>query len=413
MYFLLVVVVFLGVESASARYASIVIEADSGRVLHSTNSDTRNFPASLTKMMTLYLTFEALERGDLSLDDKMSVSLRASGMAPSKLGLGRGSRIGVEDAIYALVTKSANDVAVVLAERLGGTEIEFARLMTERARSLGMSSTTFRNASGLPNRGQLSTAHDMARLSQALLSDYPGYYHYFRTRSFRWGGRTYRNHNRLLEKLAGTDGLKTGYIRASGFNVAASTERDGVRLITVVFGGQTGASRDSHAVSLTEKAFARLRSEGALVSAGNGEKTSRALALVSAARASVGGGADVGGGVEVKAKADGVAAGITETTGGDGMLASLLVGVSKEWGIQVGAFSTQARAEGALGLALSGAGDYLRGNRIVLQEVVGLGKTILRAQFLDLSKDDAILVCNRLRATVGLDCLIVHSGTAR
>ena len=419
-----VVSVALSAETAEARYASIVIEAESGRVLHAVNADTKNYPASLTKMMTLYMTFDALERGELSLNDKLKVSRRAAGMTPSKLGLGAGTSIAVEDAIYALVTKSANDVAVVLAERLGGTEIEFAKMMTSRARDLGMKSTSFRNASGLPNRGQLSTAHDMARLSQALLYDHGAHYHYFATKSFRWGGRVYRSHNRLLDKLPGTDGLKTGYIRASGFNIAASTERGGVRLITVVFGGQTGALRDAHARRLTEAAFSRLRQESELraaAAAADGEKASAALALVSEARASVPGAGSRDDVADVSETADSDGALVTlpsadesETEAVTAETAvvtapALATAPNLGWGIQVGAFSTRERAEAALGLALSGAGEDLRGNRIVLREVLRGDAMILRAQFLDLSRSDAIDVCNRLRATTGLDCLVLRS----
>ncbi|MDA8004267.1 MAG: D-alanyl-D-alanine carboxypeptidase [Alphaproteobacteria bacterium] len=434
-----VVSVALSAETAEARYASIVIEAESGRVLHAVNADTKNYPASLTKMMTLYMTFDALERGELSLNDKLKVSRRAAGMTPSKLGLGAGTSIAVEDAIYALVTKSANDVAVVLAERLGGTEIEFAKMMTSRARDLGMKSTSFRNASGLPNRGQLSTAHDMARLSQALLYDHGAHYHYFATKSFRWGGRVYRSHNRLLDKLPGTDGLKTGYIRASGFNIAASTERGGVRLITVVFGGQTGALRDAHARRLTEAAFSRLRQESELraaAAAADGEKASAALALVSEARASVPGAGSRDDVADVTETADSDGALVTLPSSDESKTESvtaetavvtapalaapnlaapnlaspnLAAAPNLGWGIQVGAFSTRERAEAALGLALSGAGEDLRGNRIVLREVLRGEAMILRAQFLDLSRSDAIDVCNRLRATTGLDCLVLRS----
>lgn len=244
---------------AQARYASIVIDAETGYVLHAVNEDTRNYPASLTKMMTLYMTFEALDAGRLSLDQRLPVSRRAQGMSPSKLYLKAGDTIRVEDAILALVTKSANDVAVVLAEALGGTEWQFALKMTEKARELGMVRTTFRNASGLPNRGQLSTARDMATLSQALLYDYPQYYHYFATDRFSYRGRAYGNHNNLLDDFAGTDGIKTGYIRASGFNLAASVVRDGRRLIAVVFGGRSARSRDAHIKTLLSRGFGQVR----------------------------------------------------------------------------------------------------------------------------------------------------------
>lgn len=254
----LAAVLTVGSTPALAKYASLVIDADSGRVLHSVNADTRNYPASLTKMMTLYMVFEALTTGRLTPATKLTVSRRAANQPPSRLGLGVGSRITVNDAILALVTKSANDIAVVVAEALNGTERRFALAMTARARKLGMAKTTFRNASGLPNRGQLSTARDMAVLARALMRDFPGYYHYFSTKKFRYGGKTYRNHNKLLSSYAGTDGLKTGYIRASGFNLAASVKRNGVRLIGIVFGGKTSRSRDAHLKKLLDKGFTRM-----------------------------------------------------------------------------------------------------------------------------------------------------------
>jgi len=200
-------------SQATARYASIVVDADSGQVLHAVNADTRNYPASLTKMMTLYMLFEQLEKGAMTLDQALPVSKRAAGMPPSKLGLKQGGSIKVEDAILALTTKSANDVAVVVAEALGGTEINFAKLMTARAQEIGMTRSTFRNASGLPNRGQKSTARDMVRLAKALMEDFPQYYHYFSRTSFSYNGRTYRNHNRLLKSYNGTDGIKGKKIR--------------------------------------------------------------------------------------------------------------------------------------------------------------------------------------------------------
>ena len=243
---------------AFARYAAIVFDADTGRVLHAANPDTRNYPASLTKMMTLYLVFDALESGQLKLKQRLSVSARAAGMSPSKLGVKRGESITVETAILALVTKSANDAAVVVAEYLGGTEAKFARLMTKKARELGMRRTSFRNASGLPNRRQLSTARDMAVLAKRLVEDFPQRYRYFSRQRYTFRGKQYKNHNSLLRTYPGTDGIKTGYIRASGFNLAASVTRDGRRLIGVVFGGRTAKSRDRHMAKLLERGFKKV-----------------------------------------------------------------------------------------------------------------------------------------------------------
>jgi len=247
-------------QQASARYAAIVMEPDTGRVLFARNADTRNYPASLTKMMTVYMALDAVESGKLRMRQQLPVSRRAAGQAPSKLGLKAGEKIRVDHAILALITKSANDVATVVAEALGGSEAKFARMMTRKARSLGMTRTTFRNASGLPNRRQLSTARDMARLAIAIQRDFPRHYHYFSRRSFKWRGRTYRNHNRLLASYEGADGMKTGYIRASGFNLVASAKRGDVRLIGVVFGGRSARSRNQHMRHLLDLGFKRAQS---------------------------------------------------------------------------------------------------------------------------------------------------------
>lgn len=241
--------------AAQAKYAAIVVDASTGRILHAENATTKNYPASLTKIMTLFMTFEGIRKGTLKLDQKLPVSRVAAGRSPSKLGLKKGNRITVEDAISALVTKSANDVATVLAEAMGGTERKFARLMTQRARQLGMKDTTFQNASGLPNRGQLSTATDMAILARAVLKRFPREYRYFSQRSFKWKGRTYKNHNKLLKTYAGADGIKTGYIRASGFNLVASAKRKGVRIIAVMFGGKSPNQRNKHVAQLLDRGF--------------------------------------------------------------------------------------------------------------------------------------------------------------
>ncbi len=241
--------------AAAERYASIVVDAGSGRILHSRHIDAPRYPASMTKMMTLYMLFEAIDTGRLSLSSRLSVSARAAGQPPSKLGLKVGQTIAVQDAIRALMTKSANDVATVVAEALGQTEVGFARLMTRKARDLGMRSTSFRNASGLPNNGQKSTARDMAVLALSLMRHFPHHYHYFSTTRFSYNGRTYGTHNNLMKRYAGADGLKTGYIRASGFNVAFSAIRDGRRLIGVVYGGRSARSRDDHMKELMDKGF--------------------------------------------------------------------------------------------------------------------------------------------------------------
>jgi len=243
---------------AHPGYASIVVDARSGAVIHEFNADHRRQPASLTKMMTLYLVFEALEKEQLRLDQQLRVSAHASRMQATRLGLRRGQTIRVDDAILALITHSANDAAVVLAEALGATETNFARLMTLKARYLGMPNTRFHNASGLPDRRQYSCARDMATLGLALLNDFPRHYPLFATTHFHYKGRSYRNHNHLLGGYAGSDGIKTGYVRASGFNLVASAKRGDRRLLAAVLGGQSARSRDRRMVELLDASFRSL-----------------------------------------------------------------------------------------------------------------------------------------------------------
>ena len=238
-----------------AKYASIVIDADTGRVLHQTNSDTRNYPASLTKMMTLYVIFDTVKSGKLRLNSKLKVSYRAARQPASRLGLKYGQSITVHQAILALVTKSANDVATIVSEHIAKSERAFALKMTATARKLGMSRTTFRNASGLPHRGQLSTARDMAKLAAALIKDHPNFYHYFSVKKFRFNGEKYKNHNKLLTTYDGVDGIKTGYIRASGYNLVASVKRKNKRIIGVIFGGNSSRHRNRHMTKLLNKGF--------------------------------------------------------------------------------------------------------------------------------------------------------------
>ena len=250
---------FIDLKQALAKYAAYFIDANNGEVLYALNQNTRNYPASLTKIMTLYMVFDALANKDIKLNDKIKVSRRAAGQPPSRLNLKPGQTIKVEDAILALVTKSANDVAVAVAEHLGGSEAKFARQMTKKARTLGMQKTNFRNASGLPNRAQLSTAKDMAVLGVAIQEHFPQYYHYFSNKSFKFNGRNYKNHNNLLGNYKGVDGIKTGYIRASGFQLVASVKRGEDHVIGVVFGGKTAKLRDRHMKKLLNKSFAMLK----------------------------------------------------------------------------------------------------------------------------------------------------------
>jgi D-alanyl-D-alanine carboxypeptidase len=252
-----------GVEQAAAqigsdRYSSIVVDAGTGNVLEAANPDAARHPASLTKLMTLYMVFEALRDRRITMDEFVPVSSHAASMEPSKLGLMPGTRLTVEEAILGLVTKSANDAAAALGELLGGSEDRFAQMMTLRARALGMSRTTFTNASGLPDPDQWTSARDLAILGRRLISDFPGYYPYFGTRSFTFQRRVIFNHDRMLESYPGADGMKTGYTVASGHNLVTSAVHGGVRLIGVVLGAASNPERDAHMAVLLDQGFEEL-----------------------------------------------------------------------------------------------------------------------------------------------------------
>lgn len=257
------IVFAVGLTSAEARgnrHAALILDANTGAILHNEDGDAPRHPASLTKMMTLYLTFETLQSGRLRMSDRITISEHAADQAPSKLDLKPGEQITVENAIRAIVTKSANDIAVALAEKIGGSETNFARLMNSRARTMGMSGTHYENASGLPNDDQITTARDMATLALHLQDDFPQYYPFFSTRVFSYGGKSYRNHNTMLNSFAGIDGIKTGYTRASGFNLVTSLHRGEKHLVGVVFGGRTAASRNAEMRVLLTRMLSRASS---------------------------------------------------------------------------------------------------------------------------------------------------------
>ena len=242
--------------AAEARRAAIVVDANTGRVLHESQADAPRFPASLTKVMTLYMIFEQLDAGRISLNTRFDVSARAAAQQPSKLWLEEGSTIRVEDVILGLVTRSANDAAVVAAENIGGSVEVFAQRMTARARQIGMSRTTFRNPSGLPDPQQTTTARDLSVLGRAIYERFPQYAHYFTRRNFVFEGESIRNHNRLLGRIEGVDGIKTGYTRASGFNLLTSARVDGRHVVAVVLGGNSGRQRDAQMASLVQRNIA-------------------------------------------------------------------------------------------------------------------------------------------------------------
>jgi len=392
--------------------------------LFSRRADQRRYPASLTKMMTLYQVFTALEDGSLKLKQKLKVSRRAAGQTPSKIGLKRGSRISVEKAIIAVAVKSANDAATVLSEAMGESEFEFALRMTETARALGMKSTRFQNASGLPNRRQRSTARDMALLSKALIERFPQYYHYFSIRSFKWGKRTFRTHNRLLDNYKGMDGLKTGYIRASGFNIATSATKNERRLIAVLLGGRTAKSRDKKVAWLMNTSFRRARTL-------EEHKGKQARPLLIAQNQLKSKSSDTGPrsgeriakrGQPAKAiplpriKPGMLTTGNTGKQSAEEPLTTLLAKTIKAliapkeanaapapqdgkswWGIQVGAYKRYASAQKRLHKATTALPDVLMHARPSIDLVPIKGGEVYRARLLGLRKADAASACKILK----------------
>ena len=364
-------ILLIGVSlPAQAKYASLVLDADTGEVLHEVNADTRNYPASLTKIMTLYIVFEALNEGRMHLNDQILMTRHATRQPPSKMGIKAGKFISVETAIRALAIKSANDIATAVAEHIAGTERQFALLMTAKARKLGMSRTTFRNASGLPHHSQMSTARDMSKLARAMLLHFPKRYAYFSEEKFSYGGKTYRNHNKLLTNYEGTDGIKTGYIRASGFNLVASVKRGNKRLIGVVFGARNSKSRNRQMVNLLEEGWSKVAPQYALDSTKS--KTSSKFKTLNAL---------------VRAQTSSK----TRTT------AQAKPGVSI-WGIQVGAYKTYDPAYAIAVRAIGIAPSYLSDGDIAVTPLHKKnGKILYRGRVMGISRTQAYRACRFLK----------------
>lgn len=385
--------VLTSIPALAAKYAAIVVDARTGEVLHEDDADAIAHPASLTKMMTLYLTFEALDAGRLTLDQMLPVSAHAQSMTPTKLGVRAGQTLRVEQAILALVTKSANDAAVVLAEAHAGTEEAFAQMMTRRARDLGMRNTVFKNASGLPNMEQVTTARDFAVLSRAMLSDHSKYYPYFSRRSFVYGGRSLANHNRLMSRYEGMDGIKTGYTNASGFNLAASAVRDGRRLVAVVLGGKSAVARDNRMAALLDDAFGVRREEApapAIARAKREEAKVQLASLKAAEKPAARKPAEK----PVLAQPAVAKAEKAPSTSGAG------------WGVQVGAFESRAAGDRAVAQAMKQAPGLLRGAKRNVVEAKSAEGKVYRARLTGISEKAARKACAELSRT-GHRCVAV------
>lgn len=377
-------------RTAEARYASIVVDAENGNVLHAANPDKRTYPASLTKVMTLYMLFDALEQGRLKLTDRLPVSSHAAAQSPSKLGLIPGERIAVEDVVMALVTKSANDAAVVAAEGLGGTEADFAEMMTRKAHAIGMGETTYRNASGLPNPGQVTTARDQATLARSIIRHHAKYYHYFSARQFKWKNQPISTHNRLMLRYPGADGLKTGYIHASGFNLISSAKRDGKRVVGVVMGGDTAVWRDNHMAKLLDKGFARLDGGGTYLAEADDDlpKVDELKAAVRKAKAKDKETVALAANAATKAKAAPAKAAAKAEEMGD---------IEPDaWSIQVGAFAENKAARRAAAAAARKLGGLVSRATVDVDKVKQGKDVLFRSRLTGFTEDQARTACKRL-----------------
>ncbi len=387
------------------KYASILMDYESGKVLYARRADLQRYPASLTKIMTLYMVFEALQSGRITLDQQFKTSRKATQQSPSKLGLRVGETISVKNIILALVTKSANDAAVVIAEALGGTEANFAKQMTQKARHIGMHNTTFRNASGLHHRAQVTTARDMAKLGRQILTDFPEYYAYFSVRTFTYKGIKFGNHNKLLRSYKGADGIKTGFINASGFNLVTSVKRGDKRLIGVVFGGVSGTRRDSHMTSLLDKGFRVYRHMATrpldMDTIGQAKRDNisdkpikpvlAALQMATDSRQSY-------GAVQAAQAVQGNTAAA--------MLQKTQVGGA--WGVQVGAYRNRESAYGYAAQVM-GLIPTLPSAKVYVQQRTKRNMTIYQSQIIGLSQQVAQSVCTTVLDATALSCVVVDT----
>lgn len=399
---MLVAFVFLWPSGASAnpKYAAIVVDADTNQVLHEAHADARRYPASLTKMMTLYLTFEALQEGRLKLSQKLPISKRAASMPATNLFSKAGDTIEVETAIKALIVRSANDISVVLAEALGKTEWQFAAMMTNKARRLGMKNTTFRNANGLPDSRQVSTARDMARLGIALRRDFPQYYHYFKETKVTYKGRTFNTHNHVAKDYPGADGIKTGYINASGFNLVTSVRRDGYSIVAVVLGGRTSRSRDAHMKDLLSRSLRQLAQSRPPL---NQTRIAQGQAPVPVFKPGTVAVAEIGAGATQVASAPagtGAYGHYAATAGASesGAKQAARRIVQGGWGIQVGAFSESRDAFMAAVHAMNLATNELKGSEITVTDPAGSDDRIYRARIANITESQARRACRVLLA---------------
>lgn len=395
---------------ASARYAAIVIDADSGQVIHEVEAAQRWYPASLTKVMTIYMAFIALQEGRLHLHEMLTVSSHAARQPSSRLGLRKGQTISVEHAIMAVTTRSANDAAVLLAERLGGSESNFAAMMTQQAHSMGMHSSSFHNASGLPDEGQISSARDLALLSAALIRDFPQYYRYFSATEFAYKGRVLPNTNKILKTYPDADGLKTGFTCGSGYNLIASAKRGGRRLIGVLLGAHSSAERFQQMGNLLDLGFEKSQAGGLGLSVEQIRDTTLAPPPFQLSSNRCAGSAEQMGADSGSSRSEA----IDINPGKSSHLAQRRMAKSKSrnsdvstgWAVMLGDHSRKAEADVELKKARHALGASASGGhpQVVRQKIKG--RQLWRAEWTRLDQDQARSYCKKLRSK-GLDCSLL------
>lgn len=383
------------VTTAKASTSSIMVNADDGKVMYEQNADEPRYPASLTKLMTLYITFNALENGHLKLTDKLKVSRVAASRSPSKLGVKAGTTITVKDAVMAVIVKSANDCATVLAEHFAKNEADFAVLMTKTARKLGMNHTTFKNASGLPNSQQKSTARDMSKLAMAVYHHFPQYYKWFSVQSFRYKGQTITGHNHLLKSFAGADGMKTGYTAASGYNIVTSAHRNNKRVIAVTMGHRYLNERDKKAALMMEKGLKHLK-----------ENTTVQVAALSK---EINGGAPTAT-AAVKPASTGTVK-LAQAPQAKPTIAQTPTVHNGQYAVQIGSFSDYGRAKNYAVSVKNNLAKKFAVYDIKVEKIQASNGTLYRSKVVGLAKKDAQRICQNMKQQKK-SCLVVADSTS-
>ena len=394
-FILLFIGVIFSAKSGFAATSSIMVNADDGKVMYESNADALRYPASLTKLMTLYITFNALENGRLKLSDKLKVSKVAAGRSPSKLGVKAGEMITVENAVKAVIVKSANDCATVLAEHFSKSEAEFAVLMTKTAKKLGMNHTVFKNASGLPNSQQKTTARDMSKLAMAVYHHFPQYYKWFSAKSFKYKGQNITGHNHLLDTFSGADGMKTGYTAASGYNIITSAKRNGKRVIAVTMGHKYLNERDKKAALMMDKGLIELKKSGKVDVA----------ALTKAIDGTTGTAYAQKTPVAPKKTQNYQIASAVETS------APVKVVSNGKYALQVGAFSDYKRAKNYATSIKNNLAKRYAVYDVKVEEVQTGSGTLYRSKVIGLAKNTATQICQNMKREKK-NCLVVADSGA-